>query len=261
MAVEFTRFPTAKQAADALHNELRRVVGDGEGYYQDGPQERDRPATAPLVVMLAGGTTPMAVYRRLAEEPPPQVHPALHFLLSDDRYVPPEDERSNYGHIRPMATSLGLPEERVIHIDASRPLPEAVGDFGTRIADAAARDAVFALAILGIGSDGHTASLFSPALVPYPSPPRPVRIGAGTLLSTEAADLAVHTGVHGGVDRVSVSADVLLSFRRLVFFATGKGKHDILYDLSRRPEDYPAGRVLLQHPNATIWTDEAPRVR
>ncbi|MFW5644117.1 MAG: hypothetical protein ACOCYQ_08815, partial [Alkalispirochaeta sp.] len=72
---------------------------------------------------------------------------------------------------------------------------------------------------------------------------------------------AVTTGVHGGVPRVSVTPEVLLSFRKLIFFAPGAAKRDILYELSRRPEDYPAGRIMLHHPNASIWTDEAPRVR
>jgi 6-phosphogluconolactonase/glucosamine-6-phosphate isomerase/deaminase len=85
--------------------------------------------------------------------------------------------------------------------------------------------------------------------------------GDGTLLADVETPTALNTGTHGGVPRISVSAAVLLSFRKLIFFATGAGKRDILYELSRRPEEYPAGRIMLQHPNAHIWTDEGPRVR
>ena len=269
MAVEFTRFPTSKQAGDALFNELRKYLGEGTEYHVDEETESvaERTATSPYVVMLAGGSTPMQVYRRLAAEPPRRVHPAAHLMLSDDRYVPATDERSNYHHIRPLAHALGLPDERVVHVDADRALPEAVSDFGGRIAGLAGRDAIFALAVLGIGGDGHTASLFSTAAVDASSPGQVLGdgqdpgVGTGTLLPVPQERLAVHTGVHGGVDRVSVGAAVLLSFRKVVFFATGEGKRDILYELSRRPENYPAGRILLHHPNATIWTDEAPRVR
>jgi 6-phosphogluconolactonase/glucosamine-6-phosphate isomerase/deaminase len=51
---------------------------------------------------------------------------------------------------------------------------------------------------------------------------------------------------------------VLFAFRRLVFLATGENKRLILRELSRRPEDFPAGRIMVAHPAAEIWTDEAP---
>jgi 6-phosphogluconolactonase/glucosamine-6-phosphate isomerase/deaminase len=307
VAVEFSRFETEKQAGDALYNELRRYLGEGADYHapEDSGEISDRTAAVPYVVMLAGGSTPLAVYRRIADHVPSRVHPAIHLMLSDDRYVPADDDRSNFGHVRPLARALRLPEERLLHVDATRPLPEAVAGYGADIVALRRRDAIFALGILGIGADGHTASLFTPDMVALDGGlngsgvpgvsamsamsaaatgaaaseasldgrvpgDRPTPAGGdapgdrpapGTLTVENPADAAIHTGTHGGVDRVSVSAPVILSFRRLIFFATGESKRDILYELSRRPEDYPAGRILLQHPNATIWTDEAPRVR
>jgi 6-phosphogluconolactonase/glucosamine-6-phosphate isomerase/deaminase len=266
VAIEFRTFPTERQAGDALYNELRRSLGENPEYHvdEDGSDLAERTAISPHVVMLAGGSTPLKVYRRIAQEPPRHVHPATHLMLSDDRYVAATDERSNYGQVRPLALALGLPEDRLIHVNPDLPLPEAVHDFGTRIADVGSRDGIFSLGILGIGSDGHTASLFTPDLVEdltgagTADGPAP---GSGTLLTSDPGRLALHTGEHGGLHRVSVGSAVLLSFRTLIFFATGHGKRDILYELSRRPENYPAGRILLQHPNATIWTDEAPRVR
>lgn len=258
VAIDFTTFPTEQQAGDALYNELRRALGENPEYHaaEDDPELAERTATSPHVVMLAGGSTPLKIYRRIAAEPPRHGHPATHLMLSDDRYVAAEDERSNYGHIRPLAHALGLPEDRLVHVNPDLPLAEAVHDFGTRIAEVGRRQGIFSLAILGIGSDGHTASLFTPDLVEELT-----GTGAGTLLTDDPARLALHTGEHGGLHRVSVGPAVLLSFRTLIFFATGHGKRDILYELSRRPEHYPAGRIMLQHPNATIWTDEAPRVR
>ncbi len=277
MAINFTTFPTEQQAGDALYNELRRALGENPEYHaaEDDPELAERTATSPHVVMLAGGSTPLKIYRRIAAEPPRHGHPATHLMLSDDRYVAAEDKRSNYGHIRPLAHALGLPEDRLVHVNPDLPLAEAVHDFGTRIAEVGRRQGIFSLAILGIGSDGHTASLFTPDLVedltgtgtgPGAGPsstarPGPAAAGSGTLLTEDPARLALHTGEHGGLHRVSVGSAVLLSFRTLIFFATGHSKRDILYELSRRPEHYPAGRIMLQHPNATIWTDEAPRVR
>ncbi len=264
MSVEFVRFETEKRAGDALYNEIRRYLVDAPGYNEadsDG-SVGSRTATSPFVVMLAGGSTPMGVYHRLAEEPPNRLHPAAHVMVSDDRYVPIDDPRSNVGNILPTTHALGLPDTRFIHVDATLPIEEAVAGYARRIRTLAARHALFALGILGIGADGHTASLFSADMVDSINgrETRTVEPGSGVLLTEHTYPLALHTGRHDGVERVSAGTAVLLSFRKLIFFATGAGKRDVLYEISRRPEGYAAGRLLLQHPNAYIWTDEAPRV-
>ncbi|MFP4211229.1 MAG: 6-phosphogluconolactonase [Alkalispirochaeta sp.] len=269
MAVEFVHHETEQRAADALFNELRHYLGHGPGYHAgseddpNGHSAADKTATAPYVIMLAGGSTPIEVYRRVSEHPPRHVHPAVYLMLSDDRYVPRDDERSNFGNIAPLLDDLGLPEERFVHVDTSLPVDEGVARFSGDIHALGRRSAIFALGVLGIGADGHTASLFSADAVPAPVRPGASETfaGGGMLLTIPGEAAAVTTGVHGGVPRVSVTPEVLLSFRKLIFFAPGAAKRDILYELSRRPEDYPAGRIMLHHPNASIWTDEAPRVR
>lgn len=308
MPVQFHRFSSEKQAADAVFNELRRYLVDGPGYQlpEDDETVGTRRATAPFVLMLAGGQTPLPIYRRLAREVPSQVHPAVHLLLSDDRYVPFEDERSNAGSISPTVRALGLPDERFIRVETEYPVDDATGRFSGSIRDLGTRNAIFALALLGIGGDGHTASLFSAVSIndaadrlpksrtavrpeTGPGAPDPVAAarqtasrgesvprgepgnvpdttlppgpGDGVLLGADTAPAAINAGRHGGTERISATPEVLLSFRRLIFFATGSSKREILYDLSRRPEDYPAGALMLRHPNAEIWTDEAPRVR
>ncbi len=264
MAVEFSTFETEQRAAEALFNEIRHYLGFGPGYHTNGRDENgnttDKTATAPYVIMLAGGSTPMEVYRNVADHPPRMVHPAAHFLLSDDRFVPEGDSRSNYGTIRPMADKLGLVDGRFVHVNAETG-DRAAADFGEQVVDLGRRNALFALGILGIGTDGHTASLFSPELVALPSDDLKGRqIGDGKLLTDDPRRAALETGEHGGVQRISLGAEVLLSFQKLIFFAPGQAKREILYELSRRPEMYPAGLIMLNHPNACIWTDEAPRV-
>lgn len=292
MPVQFQRFSSEKQAADAVYNELRRYLTDGPGYQlaEDDRSVGRRRATAPFVLMLAGGTTPLPIYERVAREVPNHVHPAVHLMLSDDRYVPHGDRRSNAGSIFPTIKALGLPAERFIHIETERPMGEATERFSAAIHGLGECKAIFALALLGIGSDGHTASLFDPAMIneitatfPEPRTPgvparrirpaeetseegegekqRPPAPGDGALLCPADRPAAIDGGVYGGTERISVSPETLLSFRRLIFFATGPSKREILYDLSRRPEHYAAGAIMLRHPNAEIWTDEAPRVR
>ncbi|TVR67544.1 MAG: hypothetical protein EA427_13420 [Spirochaetaceae bacterium] len=219
------------------------------------------PEMGPRVIMLAGGATPIEVYGQIAEDPPDGVAPGTWLLLSDDRHVPPEDDRSNYGKIHPMAVSLGIPDTRMIHPDPELDLAEAASDLGMRIASAARSGADFDLGILGIGADGHTASIFWPNSVPvdisFDEADAPGSgIGSGTPRYSSADELALAAGEHLGIERVSVSAAVLLAFRRLIFFVTGSAKRDILKRLINAPGEFPAGRILMQHPGAEIWTDQ-----
>ncbi len=280
MPIQFRRFTSEKQATDTVFNELRRYLSDGPGYHS--PEEAEtvgkRRATAPFVVMLAGGSTPLPVYERIAGDIPNRVHPAVHLMLSDDRHVPHTDPRSNAGAIAPTVRALGLPEERFVRVDTSGTIDTAVEAYSREIHDLAGRNAIFALALLGIGGDGHTASLFDATMItavrpndgnkrqtdsPDDDPNNDLQPGPGdgTLLIPPTTPAAMATGLYGGTQRISASPEVLLSFRKIVFFATGHGKREILYELSRRPEDYPAGALLLRHPNAEIWTEEAPLVR
>lgn len=246
MKIKVKQYTDEDRAQAALHKELVSTL-------------TAPPEMGPRVVMLAGGTSPMEIYHRIAEDPPDGVAPGTWLLLSDDRHVPPEDERSNYGKIHPMAVALGIPDTRMIHPDPELELDEAARDLGSRIATAARSGADFDLGILGIGSDGHTASIFWPNLVPVDlsfEDPGMTGIGTGTPQYQSSNELAIPAGEHLGVERVSVSATVLLSFRRLIFFAVGPGKKEILANLVSRPGEYPTGRILMQHPNAQIWTDQ-----
>lgn len=244
MTTDPIRYPDTDAAARALEEELRAALAaPTQGW--------------PRLLMLAGGSTPIEVYRRIGESPPDRVPPGTWLLLSDDRHVPIDDERSNYRAIHPMAAQLGIPDTRLIHPDPELPLQEAADEFGRWIALPARTGAEFELGILGIGGDGHTASLFSPDLVPAAEPGSSQAIGSGSPVYTTPGELAHAAGEKLGVERVSVSARVLLCFRRLIFFAPGENKQAIIRELQTAPERYPAGRVLMQHPNARIWTDQS----
>ena len=126
-------------------------------------------------VALSGGATPKPVYEALAELPLPWDR--VHWFFGDERFVPPDDRESNYRMAREAMLFRAPPEN--VH---------AIPTVGVTLDKAAARyEAVlperFALVLLGLGTDGHTASLFpgSPVLdervrrvaaVPDKDPPR-----------------------------------------------------------------------------------------
>lgn len=232
-------FPTEAAARAELMAELHRAL------VQDKEQ----------VLMLAGGSTPLDIYRRLADAAPGADLEKIRFLLSDDRHVPRDDERSNLGTILPLISRWGSPDPRVLHPDPSLTPEKAARVLGAEIARLGQSGASFELGILGVGSDGHTASLFDSALVPL-LPPH--EVGQGQIPPHARAGetpLAVPAGVRLGVERVSLAAPVLLAFRRLVFFVLGESKRDIIEHILREPRETPAGRILMQHPQAQIWTD------
>lgn len=253
MAVEFVPYPSADHAAGALEDELRRYFTYGPDHQLAGHNVE---AQADFVVMLAGGATPLTVYRKIAAEPPQRSHPGLHLMLSDERVVPPEHEQSNYGQIAPLADALALGAGRFIYPDTRSSSDRAVESFGDALRRATERSAIFALGVLGIGADGHTASLFDAAAAGWE--PRSKTDLPGTGLGLPGYDEPVDAGEQLGVARVSAAPAALLSFRRLVFFVTGAAKREILTALRDDPQSYPAGRIMAAHPRAEIWTDVAP---
>jgi 6-phosphogluconolactonase len=116
-------------------------------------------------VALSGGSTPRRMYELLTEEHLAYqvVWPAVHFFWSDERCVAPDDERSNYRMAREALLShIEMPAGNVHRMPAEEADPEAAAVAYERtlrdhFGDNAPR---FDLVLLGMGEDGHTASLF-----------------------------------------------------------------------------------------------------
>ncbi|MGH8261285.1 MAG: 6-phosphogluconolactonase, partial [Steroidobacteraceae bacterium] len=222
------RFPDREALLAALDARLEEALAGAE---RAAPESQRAHA-----VMLSGGSTPMPAYRALAER---GVRPArdLYLLFSDDRYVPSTSEASNYHQARPLIDALALPADRVLRVRTELPLAAAAEDYERRLAELDRRGVRLELGLLGLGADGHTASLF--------------RIDDVNRAQGRRA-LPVHRP--DGRDAVSVSPAVLAQFARLVFIVAGTDKRAALSALLARDPALTAYRAVSGRAEVEVWT-------
>jgi len=192
--------------------------------------------SAPTALMLSGGTTPLAAYRRLAACAPP--HDArLQILFSDDRYVPEDSAASNYHQARPLLDALALPAAAVLRVRTALPLEVAAADYGEQLRMLLDSGVPITLGLLGLGADGHTASLFS-------------------LADLERARGRLAIAVHrpDGMSAVSVTPDFLARIEWLLFVVDGRDKDDALRALTAQDSNLIAWRAVQNRPSVELWT-------
>jgi 6-phosphogluconolactonase len=124
-------------------------------------QERGR-----FVAALSGGSTPKGLFRHLAEEPYLSLVPwdKCYFFWVDERHVPLTDPTSNYRMTQEnLLSKVPVPKENVFPAtDGSKPVEKAASAYELKLRHFFGADKIpqFDLALMGMGDDGHTASLF-----------------------------------------------------------------------------------------------------
>jgi 6-phosphogluconolactonase len=207
-----------------------------------------------FTLVLSGGSTPQATYKLLADGD----HSALvdwsrtYVFFGDERFVPPDDPRSNYGMARanllsripiPAANVFPIPTEQPSALSAASAYAQTLAEFFRRSDPATPPQ--FDLIFLGMGSDGHTASLF-----PF----------AETLEVTCAWTAWSRPGtMPPPVDRITLTYPVLNAARQIVFLVEGRSKAAALRDIleGQAPrEDRPAAGVQPTHGTVTWLIDK-----
>lgn len=127
---------------------------------QEAMAERGR-----FIVSLAGGGTPMGLYRLLTQAPyrTAVAWQNVIFFWGDERLVPPEDAGSNFGQVAAILQELAIPAEHICRVKGEWQAPQAVADYEACLqtwAEPGHAWTRFDLVLLGMGADGHTASLF-----------------------------------------------------------------------------------------------------
>jgi 6-phosphogluconolactonase/glucosamine-6-phosphate isomerase/deaminase len=192
-------------------------------------------------VMLAGGRTPLDIYRRAAGE---GLSTNGVLFLSDERYVPAKNPQSNYGGIAPFFPTL-------VKIKTEFPIEVATQSFHNDLC----KLEHIPLGLLGLGADGHTASLFNlkDAALRDERLAIPVWQCRASVPLTQNERDARSTFIN---QRISVTPTLLHKVEKILILATGAEKKAVIQTLLEKPDTISAGVALTDHPNVEIWTDQ-----
>jgi len=179
-----------------------------------------------FIVAFSGGHTPWQMLRALADEQMPWA--GVHVVQVDERVAPAGDPDRNLTHLR--ESLLAHCPLRPEHVHAmpveTADLEAASRHYALTLRQIAGSPAVLDLAHLGLGPDGHTASL-------VPGDP---------VLDVTGADVAL-TGIYQGRRRMTLTYPMLNRSRRIVWLVTGREKAEMLARLYRGDRSIPAGRI------------------
>jgi 6-phosphogluconolactonase len=195
-------------------------------------------------IALSGGTTPGRTYELLGGGEAPELA-GVEWWFADERCVGPEDEESNYKLVAGTLLASGhVPAERVHRMEGELGPDEGATRYAQCLQNGVAGGGlpVLDLAVLGIGPDGHVASLFP---------------GASTL---DAGDEEICLGVRDSPkpppERITLSLAVLRAARGCLLIATGAGKADAVSAMLGEPTRHvPAS--LLRRERLTVIVDDA----
>src|SRR5215470_10867963 len=191
-----------------------------------------------FVMAVSGGHTPWLMLRALVHEDVPWE--AVHLVQVDERVAPAGDPDRNLTHLLESLREIdSLRSDHIHAMPVEAPdLESAASQYATVLNQIAGSPAVLDLVHLGLGPDGHTASL-------VPGDP---------VLNVDDADVAL-TGIYQGRRRMTLTYPIINRARRVLWLVTGKEKVGMLARLEAGDISIPAGRV--RQDRAEVLADRA----
>jgi 6-phosphogluconolactonase len=182
-------------------------------------------------IVLAGGTTPERVYRLLAQSDADW--PKWHIYYGDERCLPKgHADRNSVMATQAFLEKVAIPELHIFTIPAELGAEQAAAQYQQTVKDALPFD----LVLLGMGEDGHTASLFP-----------------GHQHEAKELAHAVYNSPKPPPERVSISAKALGTTRQVIFLITGPNKQEAV-KLWRSGQNLPVASILSD--NIDIYIDQ-----
>lgn len=214
---------------DSQESWLAQMVEDWKEIGSQAIQERGT-----FLVALSGGSTPEAFYKALAESDWPWS--STHLFIGDERSVPAEHADSNYRMIFKSFYPHNVKLERWT-TEANEPA-ECAADYSKKVEGACGQPARFDLVLLGIGNDGHTASLFP-----------------GTEALNEQEKLIVPNWVpQMETQRYTFTYPLIHQSREVWFIAKGEGKQPWIEKMvAGVVDDFPAANVTMEFGTPKIY--------
>jgi 6-phosphogluconolactonase len=205
------------------------------------PQER-------ITIALSGGSTPKLLFRLWASDDAPAIDwTRIHFFWGDERCVPPDHSDSNYGVVKELFFDpVGISKANIHRVlGENNPNDERVR-YENEIKNIVEEDEngipKFDLIILGMGADGHTASIF-----PHESE---------LLKSPRIVEVASHP--QSGQKRLTLTGPVINNAKKVAFLITGQDKAAVLTQVLHETgqcESFPASHVHAQ--DLCFYLDQA----
>jgi 6-phosphogluconolactonase len=196
-----------------------------------------------FTLCLSGGSTPSLLYQRLAQAPYRDAFPwaRTHLFWGDERFVPPNNALSNYRMVREaLLAHVPLPPANIHPIPTEGVSPEAaVAAYQRNLQEFYSADRLdparplFDVTLLGLGEDGHTASLF----------PHTAVLAERKLWVADVRDAKDEI-------RITLTYPVLESSHQVAFLVTGQPKAAILNRLIEGDDSLPAACL---HPIGPVW--------
>ncbi len=186
-------------------------------------------------IALSGGKTPLVLFSLLAEKYENKVQwQKIHFWWVDERMVHTDDSESNFGVAdRLLFSKIGVPQSQIHRIKGENEPYEEAKQYGAEIISQVPIEnywPAFDLILLGMGDDGHTASIF----------PDQVQL----MDSSEITAIAIHPVT--GQKRITLTGRVINNARRVAFLVTGVSKSAIFNEIIEKSPDalrFPASHI------------------
>lgn len=221
-------FPHPQETANALAVYLKDSINASSVYY----------------LAVSGGSTPKMLLEAMTAIKVEIAWNKLQLFWVDERCVAPEHEESNYRMTyESLLSNVPLPEENIHRMKGELTPEDALVDYQKEINGLTKANGLpqFDLIILGMGDDGHTASIFPPSKE----------------LITVESDLAIGVNPYSLQKRLTLTGRTIKNAKKIIFHVTGANKAEVLNEILNEKGDFKEYPSFYFKEVAEWWVDDA----